>query len=515
MDCTCIRQTELPGTTSLFADLVYRPDKTARFFVPPTDNFAFPDDRRAKLVSALREQNPPGPLLDLLAQPGTVAVVTGQQVGLYSGPAYTIYKALTAIKLARDLTESGTPAVPLFWLATEDHDFAEVNQAWVFDSQFTPSLLQTAALPHANQPVGGVLTGALDFGGLRHALAGLPFADEVASLAESAYSPGTTLGQAFGTLVRNLLGTHQILQIDPMVPAIRQLAAPVLAQAVGAADDLTDALLERNRELADAGYHAQVHVEKQTALFFLLEHGKRIALRRENGKYAAQGRTFSPEELQNRAAELSPNALLRPVIQDYMIPTHTYIGGPAELSYLAQSSVIYQRLLGRQPHAVHRAGFTVLDQHSHKLMLRYGLTLPDFYPGERALRERAARTLVPPALNSRMADTRTSTSAALARLKSELLRFDPTLAKALNRSTRKVEYQLSKIEAKVARQTILRDERASTDARMLSNLIFPHRHLQERFYSVLPLIAKHGFTLVDEIYGQLQLSCPDHQLVTI
>jgi len=515
MDCTCIRQTELPGTTSLFADLVYRPDRTSRFFVAPDDRFSFPDERRARLVSALSEQNPAGPLLDFLARPGTVAVVTGQQVGLYSGPAYTIYKALTAIKLARELNEAGTPAVPLFWLATEDHDFEEVNQAWVFNSQSVPTRLQTAAVPSANQPVGGVLTGQLNFAELRQALAGLPFADEVASLVESAYTPGATFGQAFGTLVRNLLGSHQILQIDPMAPAIRNLAAPVLSQAVGAAEELTAALLDRNRELADAGYHAQVHVEKQTALFFLLDHGKRVALRRENGKYVAQGRTFSSEELQNRAAELSPNALLRPVIQDYMIPTHTYVGGPAELSYLAQSSVLYQRLLGRQPHAVHRAGFTVLDRHSHKRMLRYGLTLQDFYPGEQAVRERAAAKLVPPALTTRMADTRIVTSAALARLKTDLLRFDPTLAKALNRSTRKVEYQLSKIESKVARQVILRDERASADATMLSNLVFPHRHLQERFYSILPLVAKHGFTLVDEIYNQLQLTCPDHQLVTI
>ena len=113
--------------------------------------------------------------------------------------------------------------------------------------------------------------------------------------------------------------------------------------------------MERNRELSAAGYHAQVHVEAQTSLFFLLDQGKRVALRRENGKYSAQGHTYSTEDLQARAEALSPNALLRPVIQDYMIPTHTYVGGPAELSYLAQSSVLYERLLGRSA-AVHRAG---------------------------------------------------------------------------------------------------------------------------------------------------------------
>ena len=515
MDCTCIRQTELPGATSLFADLIYHPDRTAPFFLPPTSDFDFPAERRAGLVEALREQNPESPLLQTLTQPGTVAVVTGQQVGLYSGPAYTLYKALTAIKLAQDLTTSGTPAVPIFWLATEDHDFAEVNQAWVFDSHCEPHRLETAATPGDGQPVGTVPLGSLDLDQLKQGMHGLPWTDDVVSLVESAYKPGATFGQAFGTLIRSLLGSHQILQLDPLFPAIRKLAAPILSEAVGAAEDLARSLLERNRELDAAGYHAQVHIEPHTSLFFLLENGKRIALRRQNGNYTGQGRAYSPDELRSRAAELSPNALLRPVIQDYMIPTHTYVGGPAELSYLAQSSVLYKRLLGRQPHAVHRAGFTVIDHHSKKLMSRYGLDLPAFFSGEEALRERAAHTLVPPSVNKQMEETRSTTASALARLKSELLHFDPTLAKALNRSGRKIEYQLEKISGKVARQTIARDERAQLDARMLSNLVFPHRHLQERFYSALPLLAKHGLGLVDEVYGQIQLSCPDHQLVTV
>ena len=516
MDCSCLRQTELPGTTSLFADLVYHPDRTAPFFTPPQDPLEFPEARRAALVSALRPQNPDqDALLEKLAQPGTVAVVTGQQVGLYSGPAYTLYKALTAIKLASELTAAGTPAVPIFWLATEDHDFAEVNQAWVFDSQYHAAKLETAAVPNQNQPVGTVVAGPLDHGALRGCMRGLPFVDEIAGLAEAAYAPGATFGQAFGALLRSLLGSHQILQIDPLFPAVRQLAAPALAEAVTAADSLTQQLLERNRQLEQAGYHAQVHFESQTSLFFLLERGNRIALRRQGGNYAGQGRTFTPEELRGRAVELSPNALLRPVIQDFMIPTHTYVGGPAELSYLAQSSVIYSQLLHRQPHAVHRSGFTVIDHHTSKLMSRYKLNLPAFFHGEEALREQASQTLVPPALTSHMKETQTGTASSLARLKAELVRFDPTLAKSLNRSSRKIEYQLSKVAAKVARQTMARDARATEDARRLSGLVFPHKHLQERFYSALPLLAKHGPGLVDDLYAHVELSCPDHQLVTI
>src|SRR5262245_19552381 len=143
MPCSCIRQTDLPGTSRLFADAVYHPDRVARFYPRPLRDpesyraaaveADLPADRRAALVAALRRLNGDSPSLALLAQPGTAAVVTGHQVGLFTGPSYTIYKALTAARLARRLTEDGTPAVPIFWLATEDHDFLEVNHAWVFD----------------------------------------------------------------------------------------------------------------------------------------------------------------------------------------------------------------------------------------------------------------------------------------------------------------------------------------------------------------------------------------------
>jgi uncharacterized protein YllA (UPF0747 family) len=206
--------------------------------------------------------------------------------------------------------------------------------------------------------------------------------------------------------------------------------------------------------------------------------------------------------------------LLRPVVQDFMLPTIAYIGGPAELAYLAQSQVIYDRLLGRQPMPIPRAGFTVLDSHSTKLMGRYELTIPDFAAGETSLREKVAKKLVSPELTALMAETRRGTSESLAALKNRLVRFDSTLEKALNRSMRKIEYQVQKIESKIARQTLIRDERASRDTAALSNLVYPHKHLQERFYSILPLLAKHGPSLVDTIYENIHPDCPDHKLLT-
>ncbi|MDQ6699686.1 MAG: bacillithiol biosynthesis cysteine-adding enzyme BshC [Acidobacteriota bacterium] len=517
MEASCIRQTELPHTTRLFADLIYHRDRVSRFYPEPSYKHAasqihFSPEKRAALVSALRERNNASESLDMLARPGTVAVVTGQQVGLFSGPAYTIYKALTAVKLARELTATGIPAVPIFWIATEDHDFAEVNQAWMFDREHHPHELRAGATPGPNQPVGEVTLEHVPIDKLNQILDGLPFAEDILARVRDTYVPGRSFGHAFGALVANLLSGYGILQIDPMSAAVRELAAPAMRDAVAAAPDLTRELLRRNRELTEAGYHAQVHVEEQTALFFLLENGRRLSLRRQNGEYVSQGRRFSTEELMDRAHQLSPNALLRPVIQDFMLPTVAYVGGPAELAYLAQSQVIYERLLGRQPVGLHRSGFTVLDARSRKLMARYRLELPDFFQGEEALRMKIAGSLVPSALAQTMQTTKDITEREIERLASELAQFDPTLAKALAKSRRKIDYQLSKIGHKVAFQTLQRDTKAAQDASSLYGLVFPNKHLQERLYSIVPLIAKHGMELIGSIYDNIHLDCPDHQM---
>jgi bacillithiol biosynthesis cysteine-adding enzyme BshC len=506
------------------ADVLYHPDRTAAFYRHPVRDLAafqkaaaeihLPNDRREALIAALRVQNAPGESLDRLAQPGTVAVMTGQQVGLFSGPAYTIYKALHAVRLAEWLTENGVSAVPVFWLATEDHDFEEVNHVWVFNQANQPSKLEMRRAS-GTRPVGEVELADAPISQLRQGLGGLPYADEVTALVEETYGPGQTMGSAFGALLRKLLGRFGILYVDPMLPQFRQLAAPTLRAAVEAAPQLTRGILARDGELAAAGYHAQVHVEEQTSLVFLLENGKRLTLRRHGSEFTANGRRFTTEELAARAADLSPNALLRPVVQDGMLPTVAYIGGPAETAYLAQSETIYSTILGRMPVAVPRAGFTILDERSAKRMERYGLSLPDFFQGEEALRERMAQKLTPPALSGAIRQAAGAVESAIGRLRGELEQFDPTLAKALGNSERKIRHQFSRIEGKAGRETMRRDQRASSDARSLYGLIYPERHLQERLYSILPLLAKHGFELMEHLYQTIELDCADHRLMVV
>ncbi len=270
MECSCVRHTDVPGTSKLFADLIYHFDRVQDLYpYRPNDihsleaaaRFEFPDDRRAALVRALTPLNEGNPSLDRLAQRGTVAIVTGQQVGLFSGPAYSVYKALTAIKAANELTLRGTSAVPVFWLATEDHDFAEIDHAWVFGADHQPVKLQSHAGANTGaRPVGGIPLGDIPLEELRAALEGLPYASEAVAMVERAYRPGETMGSSFARFIKELFEPYGLLLIDPMEPSLREIAAPLLREAVERMPELCDALIARSKELAERGFHAQVLV---------------------------------------------------------------------------------------------------------------------------------------------------------------------------------------------------------------------------------------------------------------
>lgn len=525
LESACLRQTQLPHATRLFEDFTYHFDRVARFYGHRPDDpeamreaaaqIDFPDDRRSALVEALRHQNPGSPLLDELGARGTVTVVTGQQVGLFSGPCYTIYKALTAIRVAGRLRDMGIRAVPVFWLATEDHDFAEVDHAYVFGDSHQPECLRASAAPAPQQPVGGIRLRDVPLVELKQALESFPFGDTVYRQVAAAYAPGQSMGVAFRELLKSLLAGHELLFIDPLDEHIRRLGAPLLRRAVESAHDLRERLMERNTELLAAGYHAQVHIEAQTSLVFLLDGNRRVTLRSQNGDYLAKDARYSTAELAARADRLSPNALLRPVMQDYLLPTAAYIGGPAELAYFAQAQAIYRELLGRMPVVMHRAGFTLVDSRAQNLLTRYELPWPVVFEGEDGIREHIAKRLVPPELVQSAAATRQDVESALDRYSGDLEHFDPTLAAALGKSRKKILYQLAKIERKSAREAMRRNDRAAAEAHFLAGLLYPNKHLQERLYTILPFLAKHGPDLIGTIYDGIQLDCPDHQILVV
>jgi bacillithiol synthase len=516
----CIRHTQLPGISNLFRDYLYDFSRLKQFYeIDPHQSDAFrqsaapidfPLERRQQLVAALAVQNPGSPLLDSLAQSDTVAVVTGQQVGLYGGPLYSIYKALTAVRVATDLQQQGIRAVPIFWLATEDHDFAEIQNFDLFDGSFQSKRLSLDWKDEDHVPVGWRSAGSYPNQKLKEAIAGLPLGSEVADAVSAAYRDGQTLGAAFQQLMQWILGRHQMLFLDPLRPEIRRLGAPLLAKAAESSVDLSQSLLDRNQELSAAGYHAQVHWEKTNSLFFHLDGSLRRSLKRDGENYTAEGQRWTGQQLAADAEKLSPNALLRPVWQDFMLPTVAYVGGPAELAYFAQSQVLYQKLLGRMPVMLSRAFFTILDARSQVILDRHRLTLPEICTFEANLKERFARKLVPAELDQRLHQACQTIRAEVSGMKAALTGFDPTLVAALEKSESKIRHQLDRIRAKSAREALRRDQAAADDADYLYGQLYPHQTLQERVFGALPFIARYGEGFVDTIYDHIGIGCHDH-----
>lgn len=524
MEPSCVPHNLIPGTSKLFVDFLYHFDRVSAFypynFLDPQSfkdaaaQINYPEDRRQRLVAALREQNGDSPALEQLARPGTTAIVTGQQVGFLSGPSYTIYKALTAVRLAQELRRQDIDAVPIFWLASEDHDLAEVDHAWIFDPSGKPVRVSTGEVVSTGGPVGEVKLPDAPLQGLRKLLGDLPFADEVFERLSRAYLPGATFSQSFKAFLADVLSGFGILFLDPLAPAMRSIARPFLAEAVTRVPELLEELRDRDRQLAEHGYHSQVHLDEGSSLLFLL-NGKRTPLRWKDGQFNVRDKTLSPSELQASAERLSPNALLRPVMQDYLLPTLAYVGGPSEIAYMAQSQVLYQKLLGRMPVIFPRNTFTLLDSRADKLIARYGLSFPELLEPHEKVKSRIAARLVPPALREQLSALETTIGGELDKLRQSLRAFDPTLETASQKSGDKMLYQLHRLSEKTARETLRREERSNRESDYLIDLVYPERRLQERLYSIAPLLAKHGLDLPQRIFEMTQVTCPDHMVRTV
>lgn len=528
-----IPHTSLPGATKLFTNLLYDFKQVEQFYPhrPSLDSVAptlsaidYPDERRAAVVEALRNQNHAAgetthKNLDLFAEPGTVVVATGQQVGLFGGPVFSLFKALTAAKHAATLRERGIPAVAVFWLATEDHDLAEVDHAWLYDADGSPRLAEGRAQAEDGAPVGGAKLPAGVTTALREACAGMPHGDAIVRRVEEHYSEGRTLGQAFRGLFEDLLGEYGLIFLDPMDSQLRSVAGELVRKVVANGQDLLKAVTQRGKQLEASGYHQQVVVGPATSLLFRFSEGRRSAIRRSGNDYLSDGESLSSAELieaiRREPEGFSPNALLRPVLQDYLLPTAVFIGGPAELAYLAQSAVIYKLLLGRMPVVMPRAGFTLLDSRSQKLLNRYQLDIRACFAPKEELRQRIANLLTPPELQETFDEQGAVINAALERIHSSLVGYDPTLGDAFANSDRKIKFQLGKIQAKAARESLKRNERSVGDADRLSNLIHPEKTLQERLFCALPFLAQYGEHLIPAIYDAVDPDCLDHQVLTV
>jgi len=465
--------------------------------------------------------------IQLLREPDCVAVVSGQQAGLFTGPLYTIYKALSAVKLAGCLRQRNTKAVPVFWMAAEDHDFAEVANAEFItrDCQLSSVDVQ-AGLHEEGQPVGQVVLNESINDVVEQLFALLPnseFADDMKALVRDAWQPGRGFVDSFATMMTSLLGSHGLIFLDPLDADLKKLAAPLYSAAAKQAAEIAIALEQRSKELQEAGYHAQVMATANSFPLFLHDNrgARHSVTRTEDGKYRTKDidAEYSSDELAQLALEnpqkFSPNVTLRAVIQDYLLPTIAYLGGAAEIAYFAQTAEVY-RVLGRPVTPIlPRSSLTMIERHASRVLERYDLTLEDFFDGMDPVITRVVEEYLGADTAKLFAKTEQKVNDELDRLRQELESVDPTLAGALDTGRKKINYQLDGLRTRFVRAQMSRDEAAHRQLQRVFEQLYPNKELQERHINITSLLARHGTYLIEWIYNAINLGSNEHQVVKL
>jgi bacillithiol synthase len=520
----CIPFAEVPQTTRLFSTYLTEFDLLASYFSHPptasgivdaTSEVKFVAESRRLVVDVLREQNArfaPNQELDSTARnnldrlsKGACAIVTGQQAGLFSGPALTIYKALSAIRYADEMTRRGVDAVPIFWVATEDHDLAEVNQSF----WSTRSGLARYELPvdpnNMGRTIGQIHLGESIDSLVQTAAQTLdgPAAADIRRALRESYGAGETYGSAFAKLLARIFTEHGLLLIDPQDPRLDRLAAPVYRAAIENADELRNALSERSRALEEVGYHAQVKVTQESTLLFYAVEGKRQLLHAHKDGFVAGSVALSKNALLAALDEtpeaFTPSALLRPVVQDTLLPTIGLIGGPAEIAYLAQSQVVYKKLLGRMPAILPRASFTIVEPAIARFLEQYSLDIRDVFRGRQHMRAKMEQKALPDELTKRFDADEETLRKCIRGYREPLERLDATLVGSVESTEEKILSQFLKLKEKVGRAENFRSGVIDRHERILLESLYVNHELQERHLSALPYLAVHGPQLLHEI----------------
>jgi bacillithiol biosynthesis cysteine-adding enzyme BshC len=521
LSADCHPITVVPGLHRLFLEYCSGAAGARAFYAPGSWNESW-RERPAipahwpELVGLLAGQNPSTAAAAALEalNGGAGVVITGQQVGLFGGPLFTPFKAATALARAREATAAGRTHAAIFWLATEDHDFAEINHV-VFPARRELRKLSYSAEPETARPVGGlVLDDSIT--PLVEQAGELLGASEAMEALEAAYKPGRTLAQAFAEFYSRVFAAQGLLVLDASGRAFHRMGASVLRAALERADELHQALVERNRELEAAGYHAQVAVGPQSSLLFLLDErtGARLALKRlapsaqePDGLWQAGRLSFSMDDLVGildaEPERISPSALLRPVFQDFLLSTSAIVGGPAEIAYFAQSAVLYERILGRQTPALPRFSASLIEPKIGEALKKHGLTLEQVFAESAAsLAQLLAARSLPEEGKRRLAASGTALEAELAALLEWMRSLDAGLGRPAETAASKMRYQMSRLRRLAANFQLQREEALSRQAEAVSQALYPGGALQERVHGAAYYFARYGFGLAEELTAQ-------------
>jgi bacillithiol biosynthesis cysteine-adding enzyme BshC len=539
----CLPFAQIPHTTRLFADfLSYSP--AVQPFYPHSPHFSewskaegsalqYDPSRRERVGAILQRQNQafgcsPQTFANITRlRQGAAAIVTGQQVGLFGGPMFAIYKALTAVKLAEEATAAGVDSVPVFWLATSDHDLAEVNHVSLPGPDGVLRTLTTSSHGVPGAPVSQVRLGEEILPVVEEAVSLLGDSEASQFLRES-YRPGETLGTAFARFYARLFAEWGVILLDASDAELHRVAAPVERASIERAEELDAALLARGQALEKAGYSQQVKVTASSVLLFAMREGARTPIYRREGSNKASefaigsepgAEKLSSAELLDRIdsapENFSPNVLLRPVVQDYLLPTLAYTGGAAEAAYFAQAGAVYDAILRRVTPIVPRFSATLVEPKVQRWLNQYGIAVRNAFDGPEVLRQTLASRTLPADLQAAFERANQSVEESFSALKEALAKLDPTLVEASQTGASKVHYQLDRLRERAMAAELRRSEVVRRHAEALSQMLYPENALQERGVAGIYFVARHGTELLGRLHETMRTDCQDHQILDL
>ena len=529
-----------PWIRRLAADYAYDFRSVAPFFSgDPADRAAWAavigrtqahDRRREEIASVIREQQarrgaPPRAVeaAQQLADPHTVAIVTGQQAGLFGGPMFTLLKALTTLKLAAQVSRDyKVPAVAVFWIDAEDHDWDEVRSCTVFDSDRALRTVALAPRPGADlSPVATIrlddsIAGVLDE--LEQLLPATEFRSTLVAQLRRAYTPGAGMADAFGTWLEQVLGERGLVVFDSSDAASKPLVREVFTRELSMPGQTARLAALAGSDLVARGYHSQVHPHDDSLALFHLD-GARRAIRQQNGEFIVGDKSVVGATLLQQAADrpdaFSPNVLLRPVVQDTLFPTICYVAGPNELAYLGQLRSVYEHFGVPMPLMYPRASATVLDSSALRFLTKYKLPLEALHAQDEAALNELLRTQIPPEVEESFARALTTIEAEMAGIARAVSELDPTLEGAVRSTLGRMQHDLQTLHAKMIQAAKRRDETLRRQFMHARALAFPNGPPQERTIGFISFLNQYGPALVERLDEALPVDMGRHWIITI
>ncbi len=488
---------------------------------------------RTKLVQILLSQNRDFQCgvktlanIDLLLNDNTFAIITGQQVGFFGGPLYTLYKTVTAIQLAETLSNKYPDYnfVPIFWLESEDHDYQEVSALSIINKSnelFTLSYENQLIRSTKNAPVGNI---KIDesiksvFESLSSQLIATEFTPKIMELFSTAYMPGTTFTKAFVYLFNVLLEDSGLIFFDPSDIQSKQLLQPVFEYELGNISKTSQLLITQSDTL-EQHYHAQVK-PRAVNLFFYYNNGRYAIEPKENGFFLKGTRQkFKTEEMMDfvktRPDLFSPNVVLRPICQDTLFPTVAYVAGPSEIAYFAQLKLIYEDFKIPMPIIYPRASITILEERPLEIIKKYGLELKELFQEKELIKKKVITRISDINIDEIFSGVESNVKGNIETLKNTLERIDPTLIPALNHTVQRIEHSIHILKNKTDAAHQRLNDTAIRQLERVYTLVYPGSQLQERKLNILYFMNKYGPEFTRWLYNEMSFDVFQHQVIVL